>query len=139
MVKRSRDQQRSSRSVTPHVVEGFGRVAKRRPDSDRKREPAKLDEPRHFRKRFAFRSKQNPRVIACSSRESGPHLPLLLDCAEGAADPTPLIEALHQRVDGGGVTKRTLAQARKQVRLIVPRGEVERRVERASQIREWIA
>src|SRR5271166_7205641 len=57
MVKRSRDQQRSSRSVTPHVVEGFGRVAKRRPDSDRKREPAELDEPRHFRKRFGFRSK----------------------------------------------------------------------------------
>src|SRR5271157_3465043 len=136
MVKRSRDQQRSSRSVTPHVVEGFGRVAKRRPDSDRKREPAKLDEPRHFRKRFAFRSKQNPCVIACSSGESGPHLPLLLDCAKGAGDPAPVVEVLYQRVDGGRLAQRTLSQARKQVRLIFPRGEVERRVEGASQICE---
>src|SRR5271166_1222317 len=113
MVERSRDQQRSSWGVTAHVVEGFGRVAKRRLDSDRKREPSKFDEPRHFRKRFAFRSKQNPRVIACSSRQSGPHLPLLLDCAEGAGDPAAFVEVLHQRVDGGGVTKRALAQARK--------------------------
>src|SRR5271166_4215875 len=64
MVERLRDQQRSSRGVTAHVVEGFGRVAKRRPDSDRKREPTELDEPRHFRKRFGFRSKQDPRIIA---------------------------------------------------------------------------
>src|SRR5271157_1921030 len=136
MFNTSRDQQRSSRSVTPHVVEGFGRVAKRRPDSDRKREPAKLDEPRHFRKRFTFRSKQNPRGIVCSSRESGPHLPLLLDCAEGADDPAPVVEVLYQRVDGGRLAQRALAQARKQVRLTFPRGEVERRVERASQICE---
>src|SRR5271166_3748014 len=89
MVERSRDQQRSSGSVTAHVVEGFGRLAKRRPDSDRKREPTELDEPRHFRKRFGFRSKQDPRIIARSSGQSGAHLPLLLDNAKRAADPTP--------------------------------------------------
>jgi hypothetical protein len=54
---RVKEWQRSSRGVTAHVVEGFGRVAKRRPDSDRKREPTELDEPRHFRKRFGLRSK----------------------------------------------------------------------------------
>jgi hypothetical protein len=36
------------------------------------------------------------------------------------------------------MTQRALSQARKQVRLIFPRGEVERRIERASQIRELI-
>src|SRR5271165_6246726 len=139
MVKRLRDQQRSSRSVTPHVVEGFGRVAKRRPDSNRKREPTELDEPRHLRKRFGFRSKQDPPIVARSSGQSGAHLPLLLDNAKGAADPTPLIEALHQRMDSGRLAQRALSQAREQPRLIVPCGEVERRVECASQIREWIA
>src|SRR5271166_5904878 len=139
MVERSRDQQRSSGSVTAYVFEGLGRVAKRRADSDRKREPTELDVPRHFRKRFGFRSKQDPPIIARSSGQSGAHLPLLLDNAKGAADPTPLIEALHQRMDGGRVAQRALSQAREQLRLVVPCGEIERRVERASQIREWIA
>src|SRR5271166_348362 len=101
MVERSRNEQRSSGSVTAHVVEGFGRLAKRRPDSDRKRELPKLDESRHFRKRFGFRSKQDPSIIARSSGQSSAHLPLLLNNAKRAADPAPLIESLHQRMDGG--------------------------------------
>jgi hypothetical protein len=106
MVERSSDQQRSSPSATAHVVEGLGRVAKRRPDSDRKREPIELDEPRHFRKRFGFRSKQDPRIIACSSGQSGAHLPLLLDSAKGAADPTQLVEALQDPLRMGSARHR---------------------------------
>ena len=128
-VERSRDQQRSS----PERDAACGRRLWAR----REEPPGFRSEERAAQARRAapslralrFPVKQDPRIIARSSGQSGAHLSFLLDNGKGAADPTPLVEALHQRMHGGRVAQRALAQAGEQVRLIVPGGEVKRRVD----------